>query len=48
MQHVRAKVLELDSSLSVALHFRRGDYVKLNALYNLLDENYYNTYAPHL
>jgi len=41
LQRVRAKVPELDSSLSVALHVRRGDYVQLNALYNLLDENYY-------
>ena len=37
---VRSRVPELDS-FSVALHVRRGDYENLNALYNLLNEDYY-------
>lgn len=38
---VRKKVPEVTSPFSVALHVRRGDYVKLNELYHVLDVNYY-------
>lgn len=38
---VRRKVPEVDSPFSVALHVRRGDYLKLNSLYNVLDASYY-------
>lgn len=41
VQRVQGKVPEVDSQSSVALHVRRGDYLKLNALYNVLDANYY-------
>ncbi|OUS41708.1 glycosyl transferase family 11-domain-containing protein [Ostreococcus tauri] len=38
---VQSKVPEVRSKFSVALHVRRGDYTKLNELYNVLDSNYY-------
>ena len=38
---VRGAVPEIESDFSIALHVRRGDYVKLQALYNVLDVNYY-------
>ena len=41
MEVVREAVPEIESDFSIALHVRRGDYVKLQALYNVLDVNYY-------
>lgn len=41
LEVVRETVPEVESDFSVALHVRRGDYVELQALYNVLDVNYY-------
>ena len=41
IHRVEKKVPEVRSPFTVALHVRRGDYLKLNELYNVLDEGYY-------
>lgn len=41
IDYIQKRVPEVNSPFTVALHVRRGDYVKLHDLYNLLDEGYY-------
>jgi len=41
IRRVEKKVPEVRSPFTVALHVRRGDYLKLNELYNVLDVGYY-------
>ena len=41
INRIQKRVPEVNSPFTVAMHVRRGDYVKLHGLYNLLDEGYY-------